>query len=63
MSNSDLIQISVLVAGRSYPLKVKADDQEVIAEIAEDVNKRIRDYQETYPNREKQDWLSMAILS
>ncbi len=31
--------------------------------IADEVNKRIREYQEVYPNREKQDWLAMAILS
>lgn len=56
-------QISVMIAGRSYPLKVKESDEEIILSIAEEVNKRIREYQEVYANREKQDWLAMAILS
>ncbi len=56
-------QISVIIAGRGYPLKVKEGDEDAIMTIADEVNKRIREYQEVYPNREKQDWLAMAILS
>lgn len=63
MATEESKQISVIIAGRGYPLKVKEGEEDVIMSIAEEVNKRIREYQEAYPNREKQDWLSMAILS
>ena len=63
MADEESKQISVIIAGRGYPLKIKENEEEVIMSIAEEVNRRIREYQEAYPNREKQDWLSMAILS
>lgn len=63
MPSKEVKQLSVFVAGRSYPLKVHEGEEEVITLIAEKVNKRIREYQETYTNREKQDWVSMALLS
>ena len=63
MATEDSKQISVIIAGRGYPLKIKENEEDVIMTIAEEVNRRIREYQEAYPNREKQDWLSMAILS
>ena len=63
MPSKDIKQLSVFVAGRSYPLKVQEGEEEVITLIADKVNKRIREYQETYTNREKQDWVSMALLS
>lgn len=56
-------QISVIIAGRGYALKIKEGEDDVIMAIADEVNKRIREYQEAYPNREKQDWIAMAILS
>lgn len=63
MSNKDSKQISVIIAGRSYPLKIKENEEETIMSIADEVNRRIREYQEAYVNREKQDWIAMAILS
>jgi len=39
-------QISVIIAGRGYPLKIKEGEDEVIMAIADEVNKRIREYQE-----------------
>lgn len=63
MAAEEIKQISVIIAGRGYPLKIKEGEEDAIMMIADEVNKRIREYQEVYPNREKQDWLAMAILS
>ena len=63
MAAEESKQISVIIAGRGYPLKIKDGEEDAIMMIADEVNKRIREYQEVYPNREKQDWLAMAILS
>lgn len=63
MAAEESKQISVIIAGRGYPLKIKEGEEDAIMMIADEVNKRIREYQEVYPNREKQDWLAMAILS
>ena len=63
MAAEESKQISVIIAGLGYPLKIKEGEEDAIMMIADEVNKRIREYQEVYPNREKQDWLAMAILS
>ncbi len=63
MAAEESKQISVIIAGRGCPLKIKEGEEDAIMMIADEVNKRIREYQEVYPNREKQDWLAMAILS
>lgn len=57
------ISIEVHIAGRQYPLKVNEADAEIIREIADSVNEKISYFQRTYANRDKQDCLSMALLT
>lgn len=56
-------QITVLIAGRPYPLKIKANDEAAIRRIVKEVNEKINKFQLTYPNRDKQDCLAMAVLA
>lgn len=56
-------QITVLIAGRPYPLKIKANDEAAIRRIVKEVNEKINKFQLTYPNRDKQDCLAMATLA
>ena len=63
MDEKENISINVHISGRSYPLKVKETDAEVIKRIAEQVNEKITFFQRTYANRDKQDCLSMALLT
>ncbi|HHJ49586.1 MAG TPA: cell division protein ZapA [Phaeodactylibacter sp.] len=62
MATSDQIQITVLIAGRPYPLQIKASDEPVIRQIAKEVNEKVQAMQQAYPNRDKQDCLALAIL-
>jgi cell division protein ZapA len=55
--------INVMIAGRSYPLKIRESDETAIKEIAEEVNEKIKKFQLTYKNKDKQDCLSMALLT
>ena len=57
------ISIEVHIAGRQYPLKVNEADAGIIREIADSVNEKISYFQRTYANRDKQDCLSMALLT
>ncbi|MCB0704693.1 MAG: cell division protein ZapA [Saprospiraceae bacterium] len=63
MAASDTRQITVLIAGRPYPLKIKADDEATIREIVKDVNEKVNQFQLTYPNRDKQDCLALVLLT
>lgn len=61
--DSKRITITITIAGRPYPLKIKATDEAVIRKIAREVNEKINRFQLSYPNRDKQDCLALALLA
>ena len=56
------ISIKINIADRIYPLKVAMEEEEVIRRAAKLINDRIKEYQENYAVRDKQDLLSMCEL-
>ena len=55
--------ITVLIAGRPYPLKIKDGDEPIIRRIVKEVNDKITLFQNTYPRKDRQDHLTMALLT
>ncbi len=55
--------MTVNIAGRSYPLRVKEKDRVSIQQVVEDINEKVKDFQLTYINKDKQDCLAMALLT
>lgn len=56
------ISIKITIADRIYPLKVKVEEEEIVRRAAKLINERIKEYQDNYAVRDKQDLLSMAVL-
>ena len=56
-------QITVLIASRPYPLKIKAGDEAVIRRIVSEVNDTISLFQNTYAAKDRQDCVAMALLT
>ena len=56
------ISIKITIADRVYPLKVNMEEEEIIRRAAKLINDRIKEYQENYAVRDKQDLLSMCVL-
>lgn len=52
----------MVVAGRTYPLTVSANEQEKVLSAAEDINKAIQILKENYAVKDMQDLLAMAAL-
>ncbi len=63
MEDQDIKNITVVIGGRPYPLKVKARDESSIRKIVTEINDKINDFQLTYSNKDKQDSLAMAVLT
>ena len=63
MEGQDTKNITVLIAGRPYPLKIKAGDEPTIRKIVKEVNEKVNRFQLTYTSKDKQDCLSMAVLT
>lgn len=55
--------ITVIIAGRPYPLRIKEGDEPIIRRIVKEVNDKISLFQNTYPRKDRQDWMSMALLT
>lgn len=55
--------ITVVIAGRPYPLRVKEEDEEAIRKIVKEVNDKVNHFQLTYTDRDKQDHLAMVTLT
>ena len=54
--------LSLVVAGRTYPLTVSAEEQEKVLGAAEDINKAIKVLKDNYAVKDMQDLLAMAAL-
>ncbi|MFC7522709.1 cell division protein ZapA [Parapedobacter sp. GCM10030251] len=56
------ISIKINIADRIYPLRVDMEEEEVIRRASKLINDRIKEFQENYAVRDKQDLLSMCVL-
>lgn len=56
------LSIKVSIANRTYPLKITVEEEELIRRAAKLINDRIRDYEDNFAVKDKQDVLSMCSL-
>lgn len=63
MDGKDTKNITVVIASRPYPLKVKDEDETAIRKIIKEINEKVNRFQLTYTNKDKQDCLAMAALT
>lgn len=61
--DADMKSITVLIASRPYPLRIKEEDEKRIKGIVKDINDKISKFQLTYAQKDKQDCLAMALLT
>jgi cell division protein ZapA len=62
MADSAGKSITVLIAGRPYQLKIHGPDEASFRSVVRMVNEKVGEYQDEYPNRDKQDCLAMTAL-
>ena|SRR5205085_5482957 len=58
----ELLSVKVSIANRSYPLRITREEQEKVMRAAENINKRIKDFEDNYAVKDKQDLLAMCAL-
>jgi cell division protein ZapA len=57
------ISLKVLIAGRTYPLTIKAEDEASVQAAAKMINDKVREFEQNYSVRDKQDLLAMSALN
>jgi cell division protein ZapA (FtsZ GTPase activity inhibitor) len=59
---ADIININVLIADRPYPLKIKKAEEEDVRNAAREINEKVKQFQQVYAAKDKQDYLAMSAL-
>jgi Cell division protein ZapA len=63
IEEKDMLRITVQIAGRPYPLKVKAADEAPVREVIKELNDKINKFQLMYIQKDRQDCLAMTLLT
>lgn len=54
--------VKVSIANRSYPLRVTKEEEEKVVWAAQSINQRMKEFEENFAVRDKQDLLAMCAL-
>ena len=52
-----------MIEGRTYPLKVNEEDVSSMLKIVEEVNESLKSLHVSYPQKDRQDCMAMALLT
>src|ERR1043165_2264768 len=58
----ELVSISVTVGERQYPLKIRAQDEELVRQAEHLINEKFNEFQLRFTGQEKIDYLAMSAL-
>jgi len=61
--DKELQKLTIVIAGRSYPVKVNKKEARLLPTIEKDLNDQIRQMQLSFSDRDIQDCLSMVLLT
>lgn len=59
---AELIPVSVVIADRTYRLRVTATDEEILRGTVKLINEKILEYKAQLAGKDMQDFVSMALL-
>lgn len=59
---SDLIPVNILIADRSYRLKIEVADEEIVRKTASLINDKITEFRTQFAGKDMQDYVSMVLL-
>ncbi len=57
------ISLKVMIAGRTYPLTIKQEDEQSVQYAAKLINDKVKEFEQNYSVRDKQDLLAMSALN
>ena len=57
------ISLKIVIAGRTYPLTVKQEDEQSVQYAAKMINEKVKEFEQNYSVRDKQDLLAMTALN
>ncbi len=61
--SENLISISVWLAGRSYRIRIKPDEENAVRLAVKQADEKIVELKTTYAGKDEQDFIAMCLLS
>ena len=58
----ELIPVTVLIADRTYRLKIEPKDEEQLRKTVKFINEKILEFKTNFAGKDMQDYISMAFL-
>ena len=58
----DLIPINIAIADRTYRLKIKPEDEEVVRKTVKLINEKIIEFKTAFAGKDMQDYISMVLI-
>src|SRR4051812_32487843 len=59
---AELLSVKVSIANRTYPLRITKEEEEKVLQAAQTVNKCVKEFEDSYAVKDKQDLLAMCSL-
>lgn len=59
---NELIAISAVIADRSYRIKVRPEDEEVVRKTLKTINDKIIEFKTQFAGKDIQDYISMVLI-
>lgn len=63
MQEDDLKSVKLVIAGRTFPIKVTSLEEATVKQLEEEINLKISEFQSMYPSRDKLDCVIMTLLT
>src|SRR6187399_1071209 len=58
----ELNSVKVTISNRSYPLKITKEEEEKVMQAAQAINNKLKEFEDSYAVKDKQDLLAMCAL-
>jgi len=59
---NELIPVTILIADRTYRLKIHPKDEEMLRKTVKTINEKIIEYKTQFAGKDMQDYVSMVLL-
>ncbi len=57
------VSLKVFIAGRTYPITVKQEEEQVVLNAAKMITDKVKEMEQSYAIRDRQDLLAMSALN
>lgn len=63
MTANQLLPINIVVADRTYRLRIKAEEEENIRRAIKEANNKILEFKTAYAGKDMQDYIAMCLIT